>query len=110
MIINKIAPTLVVDCSVVIRPLSKNPFTYLAQAKPASGDANRLHIQKDMAKGFTGKLVQKVNALDMGNGLGPAAEAPFGFVKESVYGKEGSLYGLAEYQSIKSITIDNLDS
>lgn len=36
-----------------------------------------------------------------------AAEAPFGGVKESGYGKEGSLYGLEEYQVIRSVTIGN---
>lgn len=30
-------------------------------------------------------------------------------VKESGYGREGSMYGLAEYQVIKSVTIGNLD-
>jgi succinate-semialdehyde dehydrogenase / glutarate-semialdehyde dehydrogenase len=38
-----------------------------------------------------------------------ASEAPFGGVKESGYGREGSKYGLAEYQNIKSVTIGNLD-
>jgi succinate-semialdehyde dehydrogenase/glutarate-semialdehyde dehydrogenase len=38
-----------------------------------------------------------------------AAEAPLGGVKESGYGREGSLYGLSEYQVIKSITTGNLD-
>jgi succinate-semialdehyde dehydrogenase/glutarate-semialdehyde dehydrogenase len=38
-----------------------------------------------------------------------AAEAPFGGVKESGYGREGSMYGMAEYQVIKSVTIGNLD-
>jgi succinate-semialdehyde dehydrogenase / glutarate-semialdehyde dehydrogenase len=37
-----------------------------------------------------------------------AAEAPFGGVKESGYGREGSMYGIAEYQNIKSVTIGNL--
>ncbi|KAF1809230.1 aldehyde dehydrogenase [Eremomyces bilateralis CBS 781.70] len=36
-----------------------------------------------------------------------AAEAPFGGIKESGYGREGSHYGLAEYQNIKSVTIGN---
>ncbi len=36
-----------------------------------------------------------------------AAEAPFGGVKESGYGREGSRYGIAEYQNIKSVTIGN---
>jgi len=38
-----------------------------------------------------------------------AAEAPFGGVKESGYGREGSLYGLEEYMVTKSITIGNTD-
>ncbi|TID22268.1 succinate-semialdehyde dehydrogenase i [Venturia nashicola] len=38
-----------------------------------------------------------------------AAEAPVGGVKESGYGREGSMYGLAEYQGIKSVSIGNLN-
>lgn len=37
-----------------------------------------------------------------------AAESPFGGVKESGMGREGSKYGLHEYQNIKSVTIGNL--
>lgn len=51
----------------------------------------------------------KVGMVGVNTGKISAAEAPFGGVKESGYGKEGSLYGLAEYQNIKSITIGNLD-
>lgn len=51
----------------------------------------------------------KVGMVGANTGKISAAEAPFGGVKESGYGKEGSLYGLAEYQNIKSITIGNLD-
>ncbi|KAI8648287.1 Glutarate-semialdehyde dehydrogenase DavD [Fusarium keratoplasticum] len=52
----------------------------------------------------------KVGMVGANTGKISAAEAPFGGVKESGYGKEGSLYGLAEYQDIKSITIGNLNS
>ena len=45
----------------------------------------------------------------MNTGKISAAEAPFGGVKESGYGREGSLYGLEEYQIIKSVTIGNQD-
>jgi succinate-semialdehyde dehydrogenase/glutarate-semialdehyde dehydrogenase len=38
-----------------------------------------------------------------------AAEAPFGGIKESGYGREGSMYGMAEYQYMKSVTIGNLN-
>jgi succinate-semialdehyde dehydrogenase/glutarate-semialdehyde dehydrogenase len=37
-----------------------------------------------------------------------AAESPFGGIKESAMGREGSRYGLSEYQNIKSVTIGNL--
>ncbi|KAK1472332.1 hypothetical protein CTAM01_16396 [Colletotrichum tamarilloi] len=46
--------------------------------------------------------------LGVNTGLISAAEAPFGGVKESGLGREGSKYGLAEYQNIKSVTIGNL--
>lgn len=57
------------------------------------------------------RVVQKLKVGMVGANTGKisAAEAPFGGVKESGYGKEGSLYGLAEYQNIKSITIGNLN-
>lgn len=42
--------------------------------------------------------------LGVNTGKISAAEAPFGGVKESGYGLEGSLYGLEEYQVIKSVT------
>ncbi|KAK9452463.1 Aldehyde/histidinol dehydrogenase [Dipodascopsis uninucleata] len=38
-----------------------------------------------------------------------ASESPFGGVKESGVGREGSKYGLAEYQVIKTVTIGNLN-
>jgi succinate-semialdehyde dehydrogenase/glutarate-semialdehyde dehydrogenase len=40
-------------------------------------------------------------------GLMSAAETPFGGIKESGIGREGSKYGLAEYQNIKSVSIGN---
>lgn len=39
-----------------------------------------------------------------------AVETPFGGIKESGLGTEGSKYGLAEYQNVKSVTIGNLNS
>lgn len=51
----------------------------------------------------------QVGMVGINTGKISAAEAPFGGVKESGFGREGSLYGLSEYQVIKSITIGNLD-
>ncbi|KAI0905176.1 aldehyde dehydrogenase [Ustulina deusta] len=64
-----------------------------------SRDVSRImRVAQKMQVGMVGANTGKISA----------AEAPFGGVKESGYGKEGSLYGLAEYQNIKSITIGNL--
>ncbi|KAI1371678.1 succinate-semialdehyde dehydrogenase [Hypoxylon crocopeplum] len=53
------------------------------------------------------------NALEVGmvgvnTGTISACEAPFGGIKESGLGKEGSKYGLAEFQVLKNITLGNL--
>ena len=42
-------------------------------------------------------------------GLMTAVETPFGGIKESGVGIEGSKYGISEYQNIKSVTFGNLD-
>lgn len=51
----------------------------------------------------------QVGMVGVNTGKISAAEAPFGGVKESGYGREGSVYGLEEYQVIKSVTIGNQD-
>lgn len=56
------------------------------------------------------KIWRVANALEAGmvgvnTGLISACEAPFGGIKESGLGKEGSKYGLAEFQVIKNITL-----
>ena len=58
-----------------------------------------MRVAKKLQCGMVGANTGKISA----------AEAPFGGVKESGYGREGSMYGLSEYQNIKSVTIGNLD-
>ncbi|OJJ79118.1 NAD-dependent succinate-semialdehyde dehydrogenase [Aspergillus glaucus CBS 516.65] len=48
--------------------------------------------------------------IGVNTGLISAAEAPFGGVKESGIGREGSKYGLGEYQNIKAVTIGTSQS
>lgn len=67
-------------------------------------------FSKDISRVLRVANKLKVGMVGANTGKISAAEAPFGGVKESGYGKEGSLYGLAEYQNIKSITIGNLNS
>ncbi|KAJ9499198.1 hypothetical protein H2202_005355 [Exophiala xenobiotica] len=51
----------------------------------------------------------QVGMVGVNTGKISAAEAPFGGVMESGYGREGSLYGMEEYQVLKSVTIGNTD-
>ncbi|KFA68587.1 hypothetical protein S40285_06662 [Stachybotrys chlorohalonatus IBT 40285] len=48
----------------------------------------------------------EVGMVGVNTGKISAAEAPFGGVKESGLGKEGSKYGLAEFQVLKNITLN----
>ncbi|KAF5553676.1 hypothetical protein FMEXI_2325 [Fusarium mexicanum] len=66
-------------------------------------------FSKDVGRVMRVARKLKVGMVGVNTGKISAAEAPFGGIKESGYGKEGSLYGLAEYQNIKSITIGNVD-
>ncbi|PMD37514.1 aldehyde dehydrogenase [Hyaloscypha variabilis F] len=50
----------------------------------------------------------EVGMVGVNTGKISAAEAPFGGIKESGLGKEGSKYGLAEFQVMKSVTLGNL--
>ncbi|RHZ55832.1 NAD-dependent succinate-semialdehyde dehydrogenase [Aspergillus thermomutatus] len=62
-----------------------------------------------------GRVMRVARRLECGmvgvnTGLISAAESPFGGIKESGLGREGSKYGLQEYQNIKSVTLGNLQA
>lgn len=50
----------------------------------------------------------EVDMVGINKGKLSDAGALFGGIKESGYGKEGSKYGLAEYQVLKSLTLGGL--
>ncbi|KAE8142326.1 aldehyde dehydrogenase domain-containing protein [Aspergillus pseudotamarii] len=60
-----------------------------------------------------GRVMRVARELEVGmcgvnTGKISATESPFGGIKESGYGLEGSKYGMAEYQTIKTITLGNI--
>ncbi|KAL3417054.1 succinate-semialdehyde dehydrogenase [Phlyctema vagabunda] len=67
-------------------------------------------FSQDISRAMRVANKMQVGMVGINTGKISAAEAPFGGVKESGYGKEGSFYGLEEYQIIKSITIGNQNS
>ena len=60
---------------------------------------------RDISKAHRVAQGLQVGMVGVNTGKISAAEAPFGGIKESGYGREGSLYGLDEYQTIKSVTV-----
>lgn len=50
----------------------------------------------------------EIGMVGVNTGKISACESPFGGIKESGLGKEGSKYGLAEFQVMKFITLGNL--
>jgi succinate-semialdehyde dehydrogenase/glutarate-semialdehyde dehydrogenase len=60
-----------------------------------------------------GRVMRVAQGLEVGmcgvnTGKVSSAESPFGGIKASGYGLEGSKYGIAEYQTIKTITLGNI--
>jgi predicted dehydrogenase len=62
-----------------------------------------------------GRVMRTARSLECGmlganTGKISAAETHFGGVQESGYGREGSKYGMAEYETVKAVTIGNIDA
>ncbi|KAJ5106600.1 hypothetical protein N7456_003275, partial [Penicillium angulare] len=64
-------------------------------------------FSKDVSRVMRVSQRMQVGMVGANTGKISAAEAPFGGVKESGYGIEGSALGLSEYQNVKSITVGN---
>ena len=62
----------------------------------------------DLARALRVSQRIECGMVGVNTGVMSASETPFGGIKESGYGREGSKYGLAEYQVMKAITFGNL--
>lgn len=50
----------------------------------------------------------KIGMVGVNTGVISDPASPFGGVKESGFGREGSMYGLAEFQVIKTVTFGGM--
>lgn len=66
-------------------------------------------FSKDVSRVMRVAARLKVGMVGVNTGKISASEAPFGGVGQSGFGREGSKYGIGEYQNIKSVTIGNWD-
>jgi succinate-semialdehyde dehydrogenase/glutarate-semialdehyde dehydrogenase len=94
MITRKCAPALAAGCPIVVKPSELTPLSALAIAKLAE------------RAGFPPGIVNVVTGLP--HEIGTMEVAPFGGVKQSGIGREGSHYGIDEYLELKAFHMGGL--
>ncbi|OAG43122.1 hypothetical protein AYO21_02741 [Fonsecaea monophora] len=97
-IFGPIAPVVVFDREEDVVRLANNTEFGLASYFFSNDHRRIWRVAEALQVGMVGVNTGKISE----------AGSPFGGVKESGYGKEGSKYGLAEYQVIKSVTLGGL--
>lgn len=113
-------PTVITNATKDMEVATDETFGPLAAIFSFDTEQEALALANDTELGLAGYFFSKdistilrvarkleVGMIGVNTGLISAAEAPFGGIKESGVGREGSRYGLAEYQYIKSVTIGN---
>ncbi|KAJ5923047.1 succinate semialdehyde dehydrogenase [Penicillium verrucosum] len=117
-----IQPTVLSGATVDMAVAKDETFGPLAPIFAFEGEEEVLRLANDTEFGLAGyfyskdigrvmRVAQKmqVGMCGVNTGKVAAAESPFGGIKESGYGLEGSKYGIAEYQTIKTVTIGNIN-
>lgn len=115
-------PTVIINASEDMCVASDETFGPLAAIFAFESEEEVIRLANNTEYGLAGyfftrnlgRAMRVSKALQCGmvgvnTGLMTAAEVPFGGVKESGVGIEGSMYGIAEYQNIKAVTFGNLN-
>lgn len=115
---NFFAPTILTNASAKMSFTSEETFGPVAALIPFETEEEVLKLANETEMGLASyfytenisRLWRVSEALESGMvgarvGMVSAAEQPFGGIKESGVGREGSKYALEEYVNIKSVTI-----
>ena len=113
-------PTVIANATTKMDVAFDETFGPLAAIFSFDTEEEALQLANDTEFGLAGyffskdigrvmRVAQKLECgmVGVNTGLISAAESPFGGIKESGLGREGSRYGIAEYQNIKCVTIGN---
>lgn len=117
---NFYSPTVVADCNPDMEVASEETFGPLAAITKFDSDVEAILLANNVSVGLAAYIFTKDNkrvnlvseALEVGMvgvnvGVITESALPFGGVKESGFGREGSLYGLDDYLVVKSV-VNNL--
>lgn len=115
-------PTVLSGVTIDMMVAKEETFGPLAPIFEFGTEAEAIELANDTEFGLAGyffsrdigRVMRVSKSLNCGmigvnTGKISASETPFGGIKESGYGREGSKYGMDEYQVIKAITIGNTD-
>ena len=115
------APTVLRDVSIGLRVLKEETFGPLAALVKFDTKEEVLEQCNDTEFGLASYVFSEnlgtiwymsenieAGMISINTGLVTDASMPFGGVKESGFGREGSLYGIDDYTVIKSITLGNV--
>ncbi|EGP91285.1 unnamed protein product [Zymoseptoria tritici ST99CH_1A5] len=118
---NFFAPTVIRDMTSKMKIASEETFGPVAALFPFDTEAEVVKLANEAEVGLAGYFFSKdiqrcyrvAEALEFGmvginTGLISAPESPFGGVKHSGFGREGSKYGIDEYTVIKTMTLGGI--
>ncbi|PFH59130.1 hypothetical protein XA68_12770 [Ophiocordyceps unilateralis] len=118
---NFVQLTVIRDAKADMAVASEETFGPLAALFPFESEAEVVAMANRAPVGLAGyffsrdlqRVYRVAEALEVGmvgvnTGIISDAAAPFGGIKESGFGREGSKYGIAEYQNIKTITFGGM--
>jgi succinate-semialdehyde dehydrogenase/glutarate-semialdehyde dehydrogenase len=118
-----VAPTLLTEVTADMAVSCEEVFGPVVAVRRFGNEAEAIRIANDTPYGLaayaytrdqprTWRLAEALEAgmVAINEGAISTEVAPFGGVKQSGYGREGSSHGLADYQSIKTLTLGGLAS
>lgn len=118
---NFFQPTVIRDMTAKMQLAHEETFGPVAGLFPFKSEADVVAMANDTEVGLAGYFFSKdiqrcyrvAEAIQTGmvginTGLISDPATPFGGVKESGFGREGSMYGIAEYQVIKTVTMGGM--
>jgi len=120
---NFFQPTVITGMKPTMKIMSEETFGPVAGLFPFDTEEEVVKMANDTDVGLAGYFFSKdvarchrvAEALEVGmvginTGLVSDAAAPFGGVKHSGFGREGSKYGIEEYMTIKMVTMGGIQS
>ncbi|CAG9989884.1 unnamed protein product [Clonostachys byssicola] len=118
---NFFQPTVIRDMTADMAIATEETFGPVAGVFSFDTEAEVVHLANQSDVGLAGyffsrdisRIFRVAEALEVGmigvnTGLISDPASPFGGVKQSGFGREGSKYGLAEFQTIKSVTFGDM--